>query len=171
MHYNLFRYYDPKCGRFINQDPIGLVGGENLYIFAPNSNTWIDPLGLAKQSGSTGKYSVVGGHHVHAKAAWNNLSNFNFIKDNMFAIGNDWMEKQGINHDKITACQKREFKKLKNKCNTNADLNTMSEHNRIAKLCLMEGGATEELAEQLVQKSLEYLNRINITKPSKIPWG
>ena len=40
------RYYDPNCGRFINQDPIGLVGGENLYAFAPNANGWIDPLGL-----------------------------------------------------------------------------------------------------------------------------
>ncbi|OZG69914.1 hypothetical protein BTA51_28725, partial [Hahella sp. CCB-MM4] len=26
LHYNRFRYYDPGCGRFINQDPIGLLG-------------------------------------------------------------------------------------------------------------------------------------------------
>lgn len=37
LHYNLMRYYDPNCGRFINQDPIGLLGGENLYQFAPNT--------------------------------------------------------------------------------------------------------------------------------------
>ena len=30
----------------MNQDPIGLVGGEHLYSFAPNSQIWIDPLGL-----------------------------------------------------------------------------------------------------------------------------
>lgn len=47
----------------------------------------------------------------------------------------------------------------------------MEEHSKIAKICLIEGGATEELAEKLVQKSLEYLNRINIAKPNKIPWG
>lgn len=32
-------------GRFVNQDPIGLEGGENLYAFAPNTQTWIDPGG------------------------------------------------------------------------------------------------------------------------------
>ncbi|HCQ7773721.1 TPA: hypothetical protein OL852_004754, partial [Enterobacter kobei] len=24
LHYNLFRYYDPDCGKFTQQDPIGL---------------------------------------------------------------------------------------------------------------------------------------------------
>ena len=63
LHYNFFRYYEPECGRFINQDPIGLEGGDNLYWFAPNAKKWVDPLGLdpfakAIQSGAaqrTGK--------------------------------------------------------------------------------------------------------------------
>ena len=42
LHYNLMRYYKPEAGRFVNQDPIGLLGGENLYRFAPNSIGWID---------------------------------------------------------------------------------------------------------------------------------
>ncbi|EIS6116776.1 RHS domain-containing protein, partial [Escherichia coli] len=46
LHYNLFRYYAPECGRFISQDPIGLLGGLNLYQYAPNPISWIDPLGL-----------------------------------------------------------------------------------------------------------------------------
>ncbi|TDM05882.1 MAG: RHS repeat-associated core domain-containing protein [Ideonella sp. MAG2] len=45
--YNTFRYYDPDCGRFICQDPIGLAGGLNLYQFAPNAIGWIDPWGWA----------------------------------------------------------------------------------------------------------------------------
>ena len=47
LHYNFFRYYEPDAGRFVNQDPIGLEGGENLYAFAPNAQEWVDPLGLA----------------------------------------------------------------------------------------------------------------------------
>ena len=46
LHYNLFRYYDPDCGRFTQQDPIGLAGGLNLYQYAPNALGWVDPLGL-----------------------------------------------------------------------------------------------------------------------------
>ncbi len=48
LHYNRFRYYDPDAGRFISQDPVGLAGGLNLYAYAPNPLTWIDPLGLTK---------------------------------------------------------------------------------------------------------------------------
>ncbi len=47
LHYNRFRYYDPNCGRFINQDPIGLMGGLNCYQYVPNPISWIDPLGLS----------------------------------------------------------------------------------------------------------------------------
>ena len=54
LHYNFFRYYDPDIGRFVNQDPIGLDGGENLYGFAPNAAVWSDPLGLEPMD--IGKY-------------------------------------------------------------------------------------------------------------------
>ncbi|MDO1511023.1 MULTISPECIES: RHS repeat-associated core domain-containing protein, partial [unclassified Neisseria] len=46
LHYNFFRYYESDAGRFINQDPIGLIGGDNLYQFASNTQTLLDPLGL-----------------------------------------------------------------------------------------------------------------------------
>ena len=47
LHYNFFRYYEPDAGRFVNQDPIGLLGGNNLYQFAPNAQGWVDWLGLS----------------------------------------------------------------------------------------------------------------------------
>ena len=54
LHYNLFRYYDPDCGRFTQQDPIGLAGGINLYQYAPNALGWVDPWGLSREcSGKT----------------------------------------------------------------------------------------------------------------------
>ena len=41
------RYYEAETGRFVNQDPIGLWGGNNLYWFGSNSQNWVDPLGLS----------------------------------------------------------------------------------------------------------------------------
>ena len=46
-NYNRFRYYDPKTGNYISQDPIGLAGGNpTLYGYVFDPNTQIDPLGL-----------------------------------------------------------------------------------------------------------------------------
>ncbi|WP_371688410.1 RHS repeat-associated core domain-containing protein [Snodgrassella alvi] len=45
LHYNTFRYYDPDIGRFTQPDPIGLLGGFNLYQYAPNGLMWIDRWG------------------------------------------------------------------------------------------------------------------------------
>ena len=50
LHYNFFRYYDPHCGRFTQQDPIGLAGGDNLYRFGNSTQGWIDLLGLEGQT-------------------------------------------------------------------------------------------------------------------------
>ena len=47
LHYNRFRYYDPDVGMFTSRDPIGLMGGDNVFAYAPNPTGWIDPLGLA----------------------------------------------------------------------------------------------------------------------------
>ncbi|PIT17312.1 RHS repeat domain-containing protein [Snodgrassella alvi] len=49
LHYNTFRYYDPDIGRFTQPDPIGLAGGLNLYQYAPNGLTWVDPWGLTTE--------------------------------------------------------------------------------------------------------------------------
>jgi len=41
------RYYDPSSGRFLQRDPIGIVGGLNVYAYARLSPTvWVDPEGL-----------------------------------------------------------------------------------------------------------------------------
>jgi RHS repeat-associated protein len=57
LHYNTFRYYDPDIGRFTQPDPIGLLGGFNLYQYAPNGLTWVDPWGLSPVSPKTVLFS------------------------------------------------------------------------------------------------------------------
>ena len=52
FHYNRFRYYDSDVGMFVSRDPIGLMGGDNVFAYAPNPIQWIDPFGLAKTPAS-----------------------------------------------------------------------------------------------------------------------
>lgn len=47
LHYNYFRYYDPKTGRYIEPDPIGLRGGLNPYPYVRgNPINRVDRFGL-----------------------------------------------------------------------------------------------------------------------------
>jgi RHS repeat-associated protein len=46
LHYNRLRYYDPQTGRYLSPDPLGLLGGLNLYQYTRCPVNWIDPLGL-----------------------------------------------------------------------------------------------------------------------------
>ena len=55
LYYNRFRYYSAEEGMYISQDPIGLAGGDNLYAYVHNVNSWLDPFGLSKQSCSGAK--------------------------------------------------------------------------------------------------------------------
>nr|WP_320077544.1 RHS repeat-associated core domain-containing protein [Acinetobacter shaoyimingii] len=48
LHYNRNRYYSPYVGRFVSKDPIGLLGGSNVYVYATNPLAWVDPLGLSQ---------------------------------------------------------------------------------------------------------------------------
>ena len=49
LHYNYFRDYDPRTGRYVQSDPIGLGDGPSTYGYVQgNPLGWIDPFGLTR---------------------------------------------------------------------------------------------------------------------------
>jgi RHS repeat-associated protein len=46
LHYNVFRDYDPRVGRYVESDPIGLAGGINTFAYVLNN-----PLGFVDSRG------------------------------------------------------------------------------------------------------------------------
>ncbi|WP_252189407.1 MULTISPECIES: RHS repeat-associated core domain-containing protein [unclassified Pseudomonas] len=60
LHYNRYRYYDPRVGRFVSQDPISYFGGLSLYAYTLNPLHWVDALGLAPTPLNQPGYTVYG---------------------------------------------------------------------------------------------------------------
>jgi RHS repeat-associated protein len=51
LYFYRARYYNPETGRFISEDPIGLLGGINEYAYVGDNPTgYVDPSGLDKQA-------------------------------------------------------------------------------------------------------------------------
>lgn len=72
LFYNRYRYYDPDSARYLTQDPIGLLGGENTFAYAPNPTAWIDPRGLARKGGASATGGTVKKGSVSCPTACNN---------------------------------------------------------------------------------------------------
>jgi RHS repeat-associated protein len=45
LHYNRFRYYSPELGRYLQSDPLGVVGSLNLYAYTSNPLKQVDVRG------------------------------------------------------------------------------------------------------------------------------
>jgi RHS repeat-associated protein len=53
LHYNYFRDYDPAVGRYVESDPIGLMGGLNTYLYASATPSSLsDPSGMNPATGA-----------------------------------------------------------------------------------------------------------------------
>ena len=60
LYYNRFRYYDPRIGNYISQDPIRLAGNNpTLYGYVGDCNVWFDIFGLKCSNNPTGKMKEI----------------------------------------------------------------------------------------------------------------
>lgn len=112
-----------------------------------------------------GEYKEVGGHHVHAKAAFQN--HFTYDPNKGFSISQAFMKANGLDHIEMTRTQRRLFDEL----SESGRPNTLEEHSRIAREALIAGGAGEEMADGLVNQSILNLKNQKVEQPTKIPWN
>lgn len=64
-HYRIIRWYDPVTARWLSNDPIGISGGLNQYVFCANNPVNArDPLGLCEKRKP--KYRILNGHELLA---------------------------------------------------------------------------------------------------------
>jgi len=111
-----------------------------------------------------GLYKDVGGHHIHAKSAFEGHPNYNPRQG--LSISQEFMKEKGWSHRDITAAQRSLFKELYQ----SGRPNTLKEHNRIAVEALIAGGATVDEARTLVAESVLNLRRQGVRTPTRIPW-
>ena len=84
LYYNRFRYYDPRIGNYISQDPIRLAGNNpTLYGYVGDLNKWADVFGLKCKKSNTAKV------YEDKKGCWRN-------PDGTFAKDPGWPDNFGF---------------------------------------------------------------------------
>jgi RHS repeat-associated protein len=85
LHYNYHRYYDPKTGRYLTPDPIGLAGGVNPYVYVGNNpGNLIDLLGLWGEDVHSGI-----GNQRYGTFTWAQQEGFSGAQARRLALSND----------------------------------------------------------------------------------
>lgn len=148
----------------------GLIKGTLKYVGRKLANKLVKEVDEVAEEAfrkvdDVGPYKTVGGHHVHAKAAFK--ESMEYDPRSGFSISRDFMKSKGWNHQDMTNAQRRGFKELKD----SGRPNTMREQSRIAVDALKAGGASHSEARSLVAESLMNLREQGVRAPTNIPWN
>ncbi len=90
------RHYEPPLGRFLSRDPIGELGGPNLYPLGANDPiNNVDPFGLdfiAVGSGKAGSWPTIIGRHLSV-TYWKD--DIKCIEEDDYKKGSKWSRRKG----------------------------------------------------------------------------
>jgi len=114
---------------------------------------------------STGAFGSIGGHHIHAKAAFE--GNPAYSADDAISVSNQYLRSKGWSHPQMTGNQHTLFNDLADSGSTN----TISAHYQVAYSSLRAGGASPIVSWYLVQRSAYNLAKQGVTYPTRIPWN
>jgi core protein len=151
----------------VNQDPIGLMGGENLYWFAPNAQDWVDPLG---ESGYKLRLSMESQnmfrpnsswqtHHLIPQAVWKeNKAFFNAIGMKGKGLGRDsWTN--GLYMHSTEADARSSLREFFHRGSHNNYNDSVSRELKKIRKEFKQGKITAEQARQRVQDLQERLKK------------
>jgi hypothetical protein len=124
-----------------------------------------DAIGPVAPRLAKGPYSQVGGHHIHAKAAFR--GHVAYDPQQGFAISEQFMRQRGWRHPVMTTKQRELFLELAR----SGRPNTLKEHSRIAVEAMKAAGASDSEARSLVAESLRNLREQGVRVPTDIPWA
>ena len=170
LHYNRFRYYDPQTGRFVHQDPIGLEGGDNPFVYAPNPSDWNDPLGLKRKKTCGCRQDPCG------IAKHKDQPSPRRPKDSHHGIQDEWAKQQGLadyksgdapsillnrspNHATITTLQNAR-RDARVAAGNGKWSSTIQEEFNYSSQDLRAGGVSDKCRKKLLKKAYKYFDGI-----------
>ncbi|MFD2909219.1 RHS repeat-associated core domain-containing protein [Flavobacterium ardleyense] len=158
LYYNRFRYYDHEEGRYISQDPIGLISGEpNLYAYVQDPNGWVDVFGLEGITSTVGDLRsarLKDAHHVIQDAAVRDLPGYDTNKARGVQLEGPSTQK-GTPHYEATLSQR------------SAGGGTYGAERRIGYKALRKAGLSRSDARAAIFESDKYFESIGVTKDTK----
>ncbi len=105
------------------------------------------------------------GHHIHMKSGYKSHPLYDL--NEALCLSNEQMAKLGIKHNLVSIAQRKKCAEL---IRSGKNM-TREEMNRISVESLVAGGASEQLARNIVAKSQWDLKGKGVRMPTDMPWG